>query len=210
MYVPKHFEESQPELLHRLIRTGPFGTLVTMTATGLEANHLPLLVATEPSPFGTLRGHLARANAQWSSFDPAVEALVIFQGPQAYVSPSWYPTKLETGKVVPTWNYAVVHAYGQLRIVQDRDWLRRHVSELTNQHEAARKEPWQVSDAPVEFIETMLGAIVGVELQITRLVGKGKLSQNRSGADREGVIAGLEADEGEAGMCLAHLMKEKR
>lgn len=208
--MPKHFEETQPERLHSLIRTCPFGTLVTMTATGLEANHIPFLFATEPSPFGTLRGHLARANGQWSSFDPGVEALAIFQGPQAFVSPSWYPTKAETGKVVPTWNYAVVHAYGQLRIVQDHDWLRLHVTELTNQHEAERKEPWQVSDAPVAFTEALLGAIVGVELQITRLIGKGKLSQNRSEADREGVIAGLEADGGEAGACLAHLMKEKR
>lgn len=210
MYVPKHFAQSQPELLHTLIRSSPFGTLITMTPTGLEANHIPFVLAPEPSPFGTLRGHLARANAQWSSFASDVEALVIFAGPQAYITPSWYLTKRETGKVVPTWNYAVVHAYGQLRIIEDRDWLRLHVTELTKQHEAEREEPWQVSDAPHDFTETLLGAIVGVELHITRLIGKHKLSQNRSTADQEGVIVGLEADGDEAGVCLAHLMKAER
>lgn len=191
MYLPKHFEEPRTEVLHELVRQHPFAALVTRTAAGIEANHLPMEIDREPAPFGTLVGHVARANPVWRETVADGEALAIFQGPQAYVSPGWYPTKAETGKVVPTWNYAVVHAYGRLRFIEDRDWLHALVERLTDRHEAGRPDPWQVTDAPAEFFEAMLRGIVGVELRIERLVGKWKLSQNRLPADREGVAAGL-------------------
>lgn len=190
MYLPKYFEETRTEVLHELIRTCAFGTLITMTSAGLEASHIPFVLDTDPLPFGTLRAHIARANSQWQTFSPDVEALVIFYGPNSYISPSWYPTKQETGKVVPTWNYVVVHAYGRLRIEQDPAWLRTHVEELTDQHELARDNPWHVSDAPSDFTQALLGAIVGVELHITRLIGKWKLGQNRPIADQEGILKG--------------------
>lgn len=172
-----------------LIRRYPLATLVTGGDAGLEANHLPMLFDPEPAPFGTLRGHLARGNAQWKS--PRLDALAIFQGPQAYVSPSFYPSKAEHGKVVPTWNYAVVHAHGTLRVHDDPEWLRALVSTLTDVEEARFAEPWQVTDAPEDYIEGLLKAIVGIELPIARLEGKWKASQNRDEADRAGVAAEL-------------------
>ena len=198
MYVPKHFAETRPESLAELLRTVAFGTLVTVTPAGLEANPLPFVYKPDPPPWGVLQAHLARANTQWQTFDPSVEALFIVQGPDAYITPSWYPSKRETGKAVPTWNYVVVHAYGQLRVTEDPEWLRRHVEELTDQQERARPEPWRVTDAPAEYTAAMLKAIVGVELRITRLIGKWKLGQNRSLADRQGMAAGL-ASEGDEG-----------
>lgn len=203
MYVPSHFEETRSDVLHQLIRDHPLGVLVTLGSAGLDANHLPFEFDAEPVPLGTLRAHVARGNPVWRDFSQAVESLVVFQGPAAYISPSWYQTKRETGKVVPTYNYIVVHAHGPLRVVEDPGWLRGLVKRLTNRFEAARAEPWKVTDAPDDFIEKQLRAIVGLEIPVTRLVGKWKVSQNRPPADRDGVVKGLrEADDAE-GIAMA-------
>lgn len=194
VYVPRSFAETRSEVLVEFMRAFPFGTLTTVTPAGIEANHIPFVYKPDPPPTGTLQGHLARANSQWKTLDPDVEALVIFQGPDAYITPSWYATKRETGKAVPTWNYVVAHVYGTLRVIHDHDWLLRHVEELTEQHEQGRPDAWHVSDAPAEYTTAMLKAIVGVELQISRIVGKWKLGQNRSIEDQEGMVAGLRAD----------------
>src|SRR5574341_702304 len=199
MYVPAHFEETRSEILHQLIRDQSLAALVTLGPAGLNANHIPFELDPGPAPLGTLRGHVARGNPVWRDYSRDVEALAVFQGPQAYISPSWYPTKRETGKVVPTYNYIVVHAYGPMRIIEDRAWLRGLVERLTNRYEAGREEPWKVTDAPAEFVEQMLGGIVGIEIPLTRLIGKWKVSQNRPPADREGVVKGLgELNDGNA------------
>lgn len=212
MYVPTHFAESRTDVLHRLIRTHPLGTLVVLASNRLEANHVPFMIDPQPAPYGTLRAHVARANPVWREFSPQVEALVVFQGPHAYISPSWYAAKQEHGKVVPTWNYAVVHAQGSLRVVQDAGWLRRLVEELTDVQEAPQADPWKVSDAPRDFIESMLSAIVGIEIPIARLSGKWKVSQNRSVADRAGVASGLRPAGGLelATGAMSNLVSERR
>ncbi len=191
MYIPAHFAESRTEVLHRLIHEHPLATLVTFGANELNANHIPFELDPAPAPFGTLRGHVARANPVWKTFSQDVEALLVFQGPQHYISPSWYPTKKESGKVVPTFNYIVVHAYGPLRVIDDKKWLRGLVGRLTQRHESASAQPWEVSDAPDDYVEQMLGAIVGIEIPITRLVGKWKASQNQPAANRESVVGEL-------------------
>jgi transcriptional regulator len=210
MYLPKHFEETRVQVLHDLIGAHPLGALVAMTSAGLEANHIPFEVDPEPAPFGTLRGHIARANPLWRDVSRDVEALVIFQGPGLYVSPSWYPTKQETAKVVPTWNYAVVHAYGAVRFIDDRDWLRAFVTKLTARHEAPRSDPWKVTDAPADYVDQMLGAIIGLEIPITRLVGKWKVSQNRPAQDRDGVVEGLLREGGSDAAGMAELVRNSR
>jgi transcriptional regulator len=207
MYLPKHFEETRVEVLHDLIGAYPLGTLVTLTAGGLDANHIPFEVDPEPAPFGTLRGHIARANPIWRDVAPAAEALVVFRGADAYVSPSWYPTKAETGKVVPTWNYAIVHAHGAVRFIDDRAWLRAFVEKLTNRHEAQHLKPWHVTDAPADYIDKQVGAIVGLEVRIERLIGKWKISQNRPTQDRGGVVAGLLQADGQSGALMAELVR---
>jgi transcriptional regulator len=184
MYVPDHFREDRADVLQQAMQRIGFATLVTQ---GLQANHLPML-----PEGGVLRGHVARANPVWN--DGNSEALAIFLGPHAYVSPSWYPGKAATGKAVPTWNYLTVHARGNIRWIQDAEWLRAHVTALSDSHEAPRDEPWKVSDAPGSYIDAMLRAIVGFELTITGLEGKWKLSQNRDTADRAGVREGLQQD----------------
>jgi transcriptional regulator len=191
MYIPKSFEPPDPETLLQCMRARSFGVLVTVTSRGLDGNHLPFVFYPEPSPYGTLRGHVARANPIWRECQDRPDALVIFQGPDSFISPSWYPTKQETGAVVPTWNYIAVHAHGTVRVVQDAGWLRAHVEALTTRHEASRDTPWAVSDAPPDYIEKMVGAIVGIEMPIARLTGKWKLSQNRSERDRAGIVNGL-------------------
>ena len=184
MYVPDHFREDRPEVLYDAVRRIGFATLVTQ---GLDANHLPMLL-----DGGVLRGHVARANPVWKA--GAGEALAIFLGPHAYVSPSWYPSKAETGKAVPTWNYITVHARGTITWIQDADWLRAHVTALSNTHERPREAPWSVSDAPASYVDALLRAIVGFELTVTDIQGKWKLSQNRDAADRAGVREGLSRD----------------
>jgi transcriptional regulator len=177
MYIPDHFREDRPEVLADAVRRIGFATLVT---TGLEANHLPMLLQD-----GVLRGHVARANPVWKAGDGA--ALAIFLGPHAYVSPNWYPSKAVTGKAVPTWNYITVHARGAIKWIQNADWLRAHVTTLSDRHEAGRPEPWKIGDAPASYVDSLLRAIVGFELTIEKLDGKYKLSQNRETNDREGV-----------------------
>ena len=203
MYLPKHFQETRVEVLHDLMRLHPLAALVALTPTGLEANHVPLEIDPMPVPFGTLRGHIARANPLWRNLSRDFEALAIFQGPSTYISPSWYPTKKTTGKVVPTWNYAVVHAYGALRFIDDRVWLREFVERLTSRHEAERPAPWKVSDAPADFIEQQLAAIIGFEMPIARLEGKWKTSQNRPAVDRAGVVQALAKKGGESAIAMA-------
>lgn len=192
MYMPAHFKEANAEILQALMREHPLATLVTLGADGLFASHVPLEFDPQPAPFGTLRGHLAHGNPQWHDLKPETEALAIFQGPEAYVSPSWYATKRENGKVVPTWNYAVVHARGPLVVHDDPAWLGKLVRRLTAGQERRFPEPWKVEDAPADFIERQLKAIVGIEIRLTRLEGKWKMSQNRPAPDREGVAEGLE------------------
>lgn len=207
MYLPQHFEESRVAVLHEHIHAHPLGALVTLTSRGLDANHIPFEVDPQPAPFGMLRGHVARANPVWRDPPPDVEALVIFQGPSTYVSPAWYPTKQETGKVVPTWNYAVVHAHGTPRFIDDRAWLRDFVTKLTNRHEAERRDPWKVTDAPADYIDKQLGGIIGVEIPLTRLIGKWKVSQNRPPQDRDGVVEGLRREGDHTGVAVADLVR---
>jgi transcriptional regulator len=194
VYVPRHFLESDIPTLHAAIRSAGLATLVSLTGDGLLGTHLPLLLDNEPAPFGTLIGHVARANPHARAVDSGVETLAIFQGPEGYITPSWYEAKTETGKVVPTWNYVAIHAYGTLEVFDDPRRLLDVVTRLTDRHEAGRGTPWAVSDAPAEYIDGMLKGIVGVALTITRLQGKAKLSQNRPQADQARVIAGLRAD----------------
>lgn len=189
MYQPIHFREDRLDVQHALIRSHPLGLLITAGPGGLMANPVPFLVASE-GPLGILRAHVARANAQWRELTNLAECLVVFQGPQDYVTPSWYATKQQTGKVVPTWNYATVHAWGAPRVVDDPVWVRRQVGALTQMMEHPRAAPWAVDDAPIDFTEAQIRAIVGIEIPIARMEGKWKMSQNRNAADREGVVSG--------------------
>jgi transcriptional regulator len=195
-------------VLHEAIEQASFGTLVTLTPDGLMATHLPFLLDREAGERGTLVGHVARANHQWDTSVASIDALVLFLGPNAYVSPAWYAAKQVDGRVVPTWNYLAVHAYGPLRTFEDPDRLVNLVTRLTERHEQGRAEPWHVSDAPPAFVAGMLKGIVGVEIPITRLEGKRKLSQNRSAADRAGTIAGLRATRRPAEEAVAQLMAD--
>ena len=205
MYLPPHFRIEDRAEQFALIRARPFGLLVTNGPGGLMANPLPFHLDAEA---GVLRAHVARANPQWREADGVREALVAFQDVDAYVSPGWYATKRETGKVVPTWNYSAVHVHGAMRAVVDRDWLRELVGDLTDAHEASRAEPWKVEDAPADYLDVMLRGIVGIEMQIARIEGKAKLSQNRSEADRAGVAAGLREQGGEAALRMAAQIEE--
>jgi len=209
MYLPGHFEETRIDILHQLIRARPLATIVTLGSAGLNANHIPFELSAEPAPLGTLRGHVARANPLWRDFSENIDALIIFHGPQAYVSPSWYPTKQATGEVVPTYNYIVVHAYGRLEIIDDPRWLGGLVTRLTERFEAARAEPWHVTDAPDGFIENQLRGIVGIEIVISKLLGKWKASQNRPVVDREGVVKGLSGSNDADSLALAELVRER-
>ena len=200
MYLPRHFDESRPEVLHGLIRDYPFGTLVTSGPGGLEANHLPFELDAEQ---GVLRAHVARANPVWQT--QAGDALAIFQGPSAYVSPSYYPGKAEHGKVVPTWNYIAVHVSGPLRAVEDPGWLRDLVGRLTNRFESGRPAPWAIDDAPEDYLRKLLDQIVGIELRVTRITGKWKMSQNQPQANRLGVESGLREEGGMAAQVAARM-----
>ncbi|NOT12726.1 MAG: FMN-binding negative transcriptional regulator [Methylococcaceae bacterium] len=207
MYIPTHFEQPNIEALHELIRSRPLATLVTLSSTGINANHIPLHLSEQPAPFGKLQGHVARANPILNDLSPEIEVLAIFHGPDAYISPSWYATKQETGKVVPTWNYTVVHAYGSLRIIDDAAWVRHQLEALTNHNEAAFPKPWAVSDAPHDFTEKLIEAIVGIEILITRLDGKWKVSQNQPDKNQASVIQGLSASGQSDGLTMAELVK---
>ncbi len=196
MYVPEAFAETDLTTLHALIREHPLATLVSLNGERLQASHVPLVLYPDEGPFGTLRGHLARVNPQWSTRTETVGVLCVFHGPEAYITPSWYETKKEHGKVVPTWNFVTVHANGPLEVKKDTGWLLENVNAVTNQQEAERTERWKVSDAPDRFVETMLRGIVGIEICISSLEGKWKLSQNRPDVDRQGVVRGLAAEHG--------------
>ncbi|WP_339527264.1 FMN-binding negative transcriptional regulator [Pseudomonas sp. EA_35y_Pfl2_R111] len=193
MYTPAAFRQDDLTTLHQQMRATRLPTLVSHGNQGLLASHLPLLLAPDEGAYGTLYGHFARANPQWRDLAEGSEALVIFQGAEAYISPSWYAAKAEHGKVVPTWNYISVHAHGRAEVFDDAERLLQLVSRLSALHEAERPQPWAVSDAPSEYIDSMLRAIVGFALPIQRLEGKWKLGQNRSQADQAGVREGLSA-----------------
>ncbi len=211
MYQPPHFREDRLDVQHRLILTHPLGLLISAGAGGLQANHIPFLIDAAASERGTLRAHLARANPQIAELANVTECLVVFQGPQQYISPSLYPTKQETGKVVPTWNYITVHAWGRPQVMDDAAWLRKQIDDLTRHNEEPRTAPWQVSDAPETFVTAQVKGIVGVEIPIARIEGKWKVSQNRPAIDRAGVVAGLQSEGGEAAiMASAVLERSKR
>jgi len=198
MYLPKHFEQTDPAELALLMREHPLATLVTTGADGaLTADHVPLEFIPGDGPHGKLRGHVARANPLWRKA-AGKPVLAVFNGPQAFISPSWYPSKQEHHKVVPTWNYAVVHAHGTLQAIDEAPWLHALVSGLTGHHESTRSPPWAVSDAPDDFVQQMLRAIVGIEIPIDSVIGKWKLSQNRSPADLAGTVSGLETGDASA------------
>ena len=206
MYVPRAFAVDDIQILHQQMQASPLPVLVTHTSQGLHASHVPLLLDPDEGPYGTLNGHLARANPHGKALAQGTETLVIFAGEQAYISPSFYPSKAEHGKTVPTWNYLAVHAYGTAEVFEDGERLLALVSRLSSKHEAGRPAPWAVSDAPGDYIDSMLKAIVGFRLPITRLEGKRKLSQNRDAADQAGVRQGLLANSNPQDHALAHLM----
>ena len=207
MYVPQHFAETDPTTLHALIRAHPLGTWVTAGDDGLVANHVPFLLDPARGEQGTLIAHVARANPIWRTFSATTPSLVVFQGAESYVSPSFYPSKQAHGKVVPTWNYAVVHAYGMPRAIEDRDWLRKHLGALVSVHESHEAMPWKIADAPADFIDGLLRLIVGIEIPLARLVGKWKVSQNRPEADKAGVVAGLAARDDARSNAMAELVR---
>lgn len=203
MYLPKHFAETDISVMHELMRAFPLATVVTQGPDGLDANHIPLHLDAAAGPNGTLRGHVARANPLAADATVNRKILVIFKGPDSYISPSGYATKAEHGKVVPTWNYAAVHAYGELRLIDDAEWLLAQLKALTAEHEGRLPRPWAVDDAPADYIGKMLGAIVGIEIAIDRLVGKWKVSQNQPAVNQASLIAALE------GQPMAGLIRER-
>jgi len=192
MYVRKEFEETRPEVLYQLIRSHPLCTLISHSQpTGLRANHIPFFLRESALSKGMLQGHIARSNPLCGEIAEAIDVLAIFHGPQAYITPSWYASKSVHGRVVPTWNYAVVHVYGTARLVEDAEWLRSQLHALTTENEGRFPTPWQISDAPKDFIEKMMSAIVGVEISITHCLGKWKVSQNQTADNQASVVAGL-------------------
>lgn len=213
MYTPAQFAVEDREEISALMRANPFATLVSHGPEGLIATHLPTVVKLDAAGVPLfIECHLARPNSHWKLFDPAAEALMVFHGREAYIRPGWYPSKAETAKAVPTWNYQAVHVYGRLEVKSDKDWLLRHVSELSDQQEAPFAERWSTTDAPETYMDVMLRGIVGLSLAITRLEGKAKMSQNREPRDREGVVQGLRAraqgdDAAVAGLVAASMDK---
>ncbi len=208
MYQPAHHREDRLDVQHRLITEHPFGLLISAGSGGLTANAVPFALDATTGEKGTLRAHLARANPQWKEFSgEGCECLIVFQGPQAYVTPSWYPSKSATAKVVPTWNYVIVQVRGTARAIEDAAWLQAHLETLTRKHEAPRAVPWEISDAPDDFITMLKKAIVGIEIPVTAIEGKWKVSQNRPEADRRGVHAGF-LEGGAAHTAMADLVAD--
>lgn len=207
MYRPPHFAVDDLDRQHDLMVRRPLGLLVTRGEAGLAANPIPFVLDRDRGPFGTLRCHVARANPVWRDFDTKGEVLVVFSDVDRYVTPSWYETKRETGKVVPTWNYATVHAHGRMTAIEDPAWLSAQIRALTDRHESDRPEPWAVSDAPEPFISAQMRGIVGLEIPISRLEGKWKVSQNRPEPDRTGVAEGMEAEGEDAAHRMAELVR---
>jgi len=207
MYNPAHFEESRLDVLHALVRSHPLATLVVMSPDGLQANHIPLYLRQEGA-LGTLVGHIARANPLWTQMDASVDALAIFQGPQHYISPGWYATKKEHGKVVPTWNYAVVHGKGALVFHHDADWIRQLLVDLTTQEESVMPSPWSVDDAPRDYTDALLRVLVGIEIPLISLTGKWKVSQNQPAVNQNSVVAALQAQKEGDAHAMAQLVTE--
>lgn len=206
MYLPSAFRQDDLAALHAQLQASPLALLTSAGAAGVQASHLPLLLAPDEGEFGTLYGHFARANPHWRDLQGGAEALAVFSGPDAYISPGWYPAKAEHGKVVPTWNYIAVHARGPVELIEEPERLLQIVSRLSDQHENGRERPWAVSDAPREYLDSMLRAIVGFALPIRRLEGKWKLGQNRSAADQAGVRDGLASSPSPGDRALAARM----
>lgn len=211
MYMPSHFSEERIEVLHALIQMHPLAALVSLQAGELEANHIPFLIsaATTDAPYGVLRGHVARNNPVWQSAASGQDALLIFQGAQAYISPRWYEEKQRSGAVVPTYNYAVVHAHGPMRIVEDRQEFLRLLSDLSDNFERKFEQPWKVSDAPAEYVDRMMDMIVGIEIPVHRISGKWKTSQNKSTQDRVNMVDGLRETQHPASQALADVMEQQ-
>jgi len=210
VYIPPSNAEHRPDVMLDYMEAHPLAALVTSSGEGLIATHLPLLVDRTRGTHGTLAGHIARANPQQRQAREGDEALVIFSGSDAYITPTFYASKARDGKVVPTWNYVAVHAYGTLRFISDPTDLRRHLEALTTRHEAPRAQPWSVGDAPDDYIARQIGAIVGVEIEITRLEGKWKMSQNRGAEDIDGVIEGLGASDDPGERAVADVVRARR
>ena len=208
MYQPSRFKSTDLAAMHQLMRAHPLATIVTLTVNGINANHIPLHLSPDAGEFGTLRGHVARANPIWQDFNADVDTLVIFQGPDCYISPSFYPAKQEDGKVVPTWNYAVVHAYGKLQVFDDAAWVRANLEALTTQHEATTPHPWAVADAPAEYIDNLVTAIVGIELVIGKISGKFKMSQNQNARTQASVVTGLQQRGDAAALAVAAIVQQ--
>ena len=208
MYIPRSFAEPETAVLHAFIEAHSFATLVT-ASDGLFASHLPLILRSGDGPLGTLEGHIARANPHRSRVPEQAPALVIFTGPQAHVTPTWYPSRQTDGRVVPTWNYVAVHAYGNVRFTDDTEFLRGHLGRLVARHEGARGSDWTIDDPPEEYVSQQLRAIVGVEIIIAQLEGKWKMSQNRSEADRDGVVDGLRHSGSEQDSAVAALVAQR-
>ena len=210
MYLPKHFAETDVAAMHALMRAHPLATVVHSGPQGLVANHLPLHLSAEPAPNGCLQGHVARANTLWKEAGPDAQVLVIFNGPEHYISPSSYASKARDGRVVPTWNYVAVHAHGTLRVIDDAAWVAAQMQALTSTHEAGRAAPWSVEDAPADYIERMRMAVVGIEIVVSRLEGKWKVSQNQPAENQESLVAALEADDNEQSTTMARLIRQRR
>ena len=206
MYLPPHFDQPDRATQHALIRSHPLATLITHGPDGLTANLLPMLVDAGRGPHGTLRAHLARANPQVAQLAAGEQCLVVFQGPAHYISPNWYASKQDTHRVVPTWNFVMLQARGRPRLIDDSGWLRHLLDDLTRVHEAAQPQPWRVADAPPDFIEASMRAIVGLEIPLTSLEGKWKMSQNRPAADRRSVVSALRVLGGEQAEAVAALV----
>jgi transcriptional regulator len=207
MYQPEHFKLEDLASLHQVMRAYPLAQLITAGPGGLMANPVPFMLHAADGERGVLHAHLARPNPQWREIEAGADALVVFQGPEGYVTPAWYASKREHGKVVPTWNYVVVQARGQARAIHDNEWLVRHVAELSDRHEAPRAAPWSVDDAPKGYVPALARGIVGVEIAIASLAGKFKMSQNRPDADREGVAEGFVRESGAAGADVSLLVR---
>ena len=203
MYIPSQFDEKRPEVMWELMRAHPLGTLVTLGASGLNANHIPFEIDAGQGEHGTLRAHVARANPLWKDPSVDLEALVVLQGAQCYISPSWYPTKQEDGRAVPTYNYMAVHVYGRLKVMDDMEWIHAQLKRLSDRHEAGQAHPWKISDAPPGYIEKLLKAVVGIEIPISRLEGKWMVSQNQPAVNRAGVERGLRGQGGDIALAMA-------
>jgi transcriptional regulator len=210
VYLPQHFAVTDVAAMHQVIRDFPLGTLVTIGSDGLAANHIPFILDPKWGEHGRLLAHVARNNAVWHDHGPDQDALVVFQSLEAYITPNWYQTKRETHEVVPTWNYAVVHAYGQIIVHDDARWVRGQAGMLTKQQESSQPTPWKMADAPPAYTAANLAQIVGLEIPLTRLTGKFKASQNRRDVDRAGAIDGLRATEDPGNIAMAELMDTLR